>query len=245
MQLDTDESTKNRCSGFIQTYKALGRGSMTSGLLGQFEKPAANRLSWKGTPAEEILVATAKSGENQAFGVLFERHHRRIFSLVLRYVRFREDAEDIVQQTFQKAYISLHRFEGRSSFSTWLSSIAINEALMLLRQNRARREVAIDESSNPEESPRCLSICDSGIGPEASYLRKEAAEILSAAMNGLTSHVREAMELRELGELSTRETARRMGLSVPAVKARIFHGRKNLRKIIGKRQISRDAIFKE
>jgi len=219
---------------------------MPSGFLGQSEKPVTNRLSWKETPPEEVLVATAKSGEHQAFGVLFERHHRRIYGLVLRYVRFREDAEDIVQQTFQKAYISLHRFEGKSSFSTWLTSIAINEALMLLRQNRARREVAIDESSsNQEESPPCMSICDSGIGPEASYLQEEAAEILSAAMYRLTPRVREAIELRELGELSTRETARRMGLSVPAVKARIFHGRKNLRKIIGKRQVRRDAIFKD
>jgi RNA polymerase sigma-70 factor, ECF subfamily len=218
---------------------------MPSELLGQFKNLAANHLSWKGIPAEEILVATAKSGENQAFGVLFERHHRRIYSRVLRYVRTREDAEDIVQQAFQKAYISLHRFEGKSSFSTWLTSIAINEALMLLRRNRARREVAIDESSNPEENPRCLSICDAGIGPEASHLQKEAAKLLSAAMNQLTPRVRKAVELRELRELSTRETARRMGLSVPAVKARIFHGRKNLRKIIGKRRVSRDAVFND
>jgi len=218
---------------------------MPSELLGQFEKPVANRLSWKGTPAEEILVATAKSGENQAFGILFERYHRRIYSLVLRYVRIREDAEDIVQRTFQKAYISLHRFEGRSSFSTWLTRIAINEAFMLLRQNRTRREIAIDESSNQEESPPCLSICDSGIGPEASYLREEEAEILSAAMNRLTPRVRKAIELRELREFSTRETARRMGLSVAAVKSRIFHGRKNLRKIIGNRRVSRDAVFND
>jgi RNA polymerase sigma-70 factor (ECF subfamily) len=216
---------------------------MPSGLLGQFEKPTTNHLSRKGTPPEDILVATAKSGENQAFGILFERHHRRIYGLVLRYVRIREDAEDIVQQTFQKAYISLHRFEGRSSFSTWLTSIAINETLMLLRRNRARREVAIDESGNPEETPRCLSICHSGIGPEAGYLQEEAAEILSAAMNHLTPRVRKAIELRELGELSTRETARRMGLSVPAVKARIFHGRKRLRTIIGK--IRRNAVFQD
>jgi RNA polymerase sigma-70 factor (ECF subfamily) len=218
---------------------------MPSGLLGQFEKLAANHLSWRGTPPEEILVATAKSGENQAFGILFERYHRRIYSLVLRYVRIHEDAEDIVQQTFQKAYISLHRFEGRSSFSTWLTRIAINEALMLLRRNRARREVAIDESDNPEETPHSLSICDSGIGPEASYLQEEAAEILSAAMYRLTPRVRKAIEFRELRELSTRETARRMGLSVAAVKARIFHGRKNLRKIIANRRVSRDAVFND
>jgi len=218
---------------------------MPSGLAGQREERAANYPSWTGIPAEEILVAAAKCGENQAFGVLAERHHQKIYSLVLRYVRVREDAEDIVQQTFQRAYIGLHRFEGKSSFSTWLTSIAINEALMLLRRNRGRHEVAIDESSNPEGIPRCLSICHSGIGPEASYLQVEAAEILSAAMNRLTPRVRKAIELRDLRGLSTRETARHMGLSIAAVKARVFHGRKKLREIIGKLQVTREAVFND
>jgi len=216
---------------------------MQSGILDQFEKPGASHISWMGTAPEKILVAAAKNGEKQAFGTLVERHHRRIYGLVLRYVRIREDAEDVVQQTFQRAYIGLPRFEGKSAFSTWLTSIAINEALMLLRRTRSRREVAIEESSNPEETPRYLSICDPGIGPEGSYLKEEAAEILSAAMNRLSPRLRKAIELRELGELSTRETARQMGLSVAAVKARVFHGRRKLRKIIRVRSITRDAIF--
>ena len=216
-----------------------------SGLLGHFEEPAANKFPLEETPAEEILVAAAKGGMNQAFGVLVERHYRRIFGLVLRYVRIREDAEDIVQQAFQRAYIGLHRFEGKSSFSTWLTSIAINEALMLLRRNRARREVAIDDSSGTEESPRCFSIRDSAVGPEASYLKEEAAEILSGALSRLTPGVRKAIELRELRELSTRETARRMGLSIAAVKARVFHGRKKLCKIIGKSRTSRNAALND
>ena len=145
---------------------------------------------------------------------LVERHRPRILALALRYVRVREDAEDIVQQTFQKAFVYLHRFEGKSSFSTWLTRIAINEALMLLRRGRVLREVSIDESSNRPETSRDLELSDSSPDPEASCLRREAARILSAAMHKLTPPVRTVIELRELGELSTRETALRMGLSV-------------------------------
>src|ERR1700757_3900640 len=85
---------------------------------------------------DEALVAAAKRGDELAFERLVRRHRPRIFALALRYARVREDAEDIVQQTFQKAFVYLHRFQGKSSFSTWLSRIAINEALMLLRRGR-------------------------------------------------------------------------------------------------------------
>ena len=168
---------------------------------------------------------------------------RRIFALALRYARVREDAEDIVQQTFQKAFVYLHRFEGKSSFSTWLTRIAINEALMLLRRGRVLREVSIDESSNRPETSRDLELSDSSPDPEASCLRREAARILLAAMHKLTPPVRTVIELRELGELSTRETALRMGLSVGAVKARVLHGRRKLRKTLESLEITTTATF--
>src|SRR6476659_2445801 len=89
--------------------------------------------------AEQKLVVAAKNGDEQAFEALFKRHRQKILRVVRRYAHVREDAEDIVQQSFQKAFIYLHRFEGKSSFSTWLTRIAINEALMLLRQRRTLR----------------------------------------------------------------------------------------------------------
>jgi RNA polymerase sigma-70 factor (ECF subfamily) len=178
------------------------------------------------------LVNAAKQGNREAFEILVERHQRRILATALRFTGIREDAEDIVQQSFQKAFVHLHKFEGKSAFSTWLTRIAMNEALMFLRRGRGLREISIDDSRGNEETSIELEISDSGPGPESSYSRREREEILSAAISKLNPGMRTAIKLRELGELSTRETARLMGLSVAAVKARVFHGRRKLRKAL-------------
>ena len=181
---------------------------------------------------DAVLVAAAKTGDARAFELLVERHERKIFSLAQRITRNREDAEDVVQQSLQKAFIHLEKFEGESLFSTWLTRIAINEALMLLRRKRGSREVPIAESNTEDETALPLDIPDLGPNPEDSCLQREQERILSAAVNELTPGMRKAIELRELGELSTGETAQVMGLSVGAVKARVFHGRRKLRKTL-------------
>ncbi len=168
-------------------------------------------LSDKG---DMTLVAAAKNQNRQAFEVLVRRHARRIFFAARRMTRTREDAEDVVQQSFQKAFVHLHQFEGKSSFSTWLTRIAINEALILLRKSRRLREVLINDTTEGEEALFALEIPDSGQSPEDNYSQRERQQILF---------------LRELGERSTEETARIMGISVNAVKARVFHGRRKLR----------------
>ena len=190
---------------------------------------SANRLV-----AEEdgLLVAAAKARDTRAFELLVERHERRIFSMAQRITRNREDAEDVVQQSFQKAFVHLKKFQGNSLFHTWLTRIAINEALMLLRRKRGLNEVPIKESSTKTESALPLDFLDSGPNPEASCLDREKEQILSAALNKLRPGIRKAIELRELGELSTRETALVMGLSVAAVKGRVFHGRRKLRETL-------------
>src|SRR5229473_1731272 len=181
---------------------------------------------------DAALVAAAKTGDARAFELLVQRHEGKIFSLAQRMTRNREDAEDVVQQSFQKAFIHLKKFEGESLFSTWLTRIAINEALMLLRRRRGSREVPIAESNTEDETALPLDIPDAGPNPEDSCLQREQEQILSAAVNELTPGMRKAIELRELGELSTGETAKIMGLSVGAVKARVFHGRRKLRKTL-------------
>jgi len=184
------------------------------------------------TQQDAALVAGAKTGDARAFELLVQRHEGKIFSLAQRMTRNREDAEDVVQQSFQKAFIHLKKFQGESLFSTWLTRIAINEALMLLRRKRGSREVPIAESSTEDETALPLDVPDSGPNPEDSCLLREQKRILSAAVNELTPGMRKAIELRELGELSTGETAQVMGLSVGAVKARVFHGRRKLRKTL-------------
>lgn len=179
--------------------------------------------------AEQILVIAAKSGDEQAFEALFKRYHQRILTVVRRYARVREDAEDIVQRSFQKAFVHLCTFQGHSSFSTWLTSIAINEALMFLRSIGAAREVSIDDVNNAERRAVGIEIPDSSPGPEASYAQRERAQILSSAIHKLTPRMRQALELREFAELSMEETAERMGVSIGAVKGRIFHAKRSLR----------------
>ena len=175
------------------------------------------------------LVLAAKRGDEQAFEILVTRYQSKIFAIALRYVIVPEDAEDLVQETFQKAFIHLHGFEGKSSFSTWLTRIAINEALMLLRRDRARREVSLEAISDEHTTASSMEIPDFEPDPEMHYLQRETVEALFMAMSMLAPRLRAALKLRELGELSTRETAQRIGVSVGAVKSRVFQGRAKLR----------------
>jgi RNA polymerase sigma-70 factor, ECF subfamily len=175
------------------------------------------------------LVAAAKNGNRKAFEILVKRHEQKIFFVARRITRSREDAEDVVQQTFQKAFTHLRKFEGRSAFSTWLTRIAITEALILLRRRRGFREVLIDDLNANEENPAALDVPDSSPDPEAIYSQREWVEMLYSAVNELPAGMRRAIQLRELDERSSEETAQIMGISVGALKGRAFHGRRKLR----------------
>src|SRR6202790_3774682 len=200
-------------------------------LVRKFDKqaPAVPPVQLLAGEDELALVAAAKNGETQAFKILVARHQRRIFAVALRCTGVRQDAEDIMQQSFQKAFLHLHQFEGRSSFSTWLTRIAINEARMLQRRSRGLREVSIDDSTANEERASALEIPDSSPNPETSYSQREWVRMLSMAINELPPGTREAIQLHELDERSTEETARIMGITVSALKGRMFHGRRRLR----------------
>jgi RNA polymerase sigma-70 factor (ECF subfamily) len=198
----------------------------------QIDAPETANAFFRDPAREETLVAAAKNGNEQAFEILVKRHEPRILAVAQRYTRAQEDAKDVVQQTLQNAFVHLHSFESKSSFSTWLTRIAINQALMLLRQRRALHEVPVDQSSEREGNSGYPEVPDSSLDPEANYARRERVRILTAALGNLRPGLRRAVELRDLRELSTSETARRMGLSVGAVKARLFHARRELRQVL-------------
>jgi RNA polymerase sigma-70 factor (ECF subfamily) len=122
---------------------------------------------------DAALVAAAKKGHAQAFETLVRRYQREILVVALRFTHLRQDAEDIVQQSFHKAFVHLRKFKGKSSFSTWLTRIAINEGLMLQRRRRGLSEVSIDDSSRSEETSFELEIPDPAPGPENSRLQPE------------------------------------------------------------------------
>jgi RNA polymerase sigma-70 factor (ECF subfamily) len=185
------------------------------------------------------LVAFARSGSSHAFDVLVERHARRILCVAQRVTRSREDAEDVVQQSFQKAFVQLQKFEGRSSFYTWLTRIAINEALMCLRTNHRARVVSMDELTKGEENALVLQIRDLGASPERSCSQRERERMLSFAMKQLTPGIRTALQLYELDERSLKESAQMMGVSVGTAKSRVFRGRRKLRETL-KRHLGPD-----
>jgi RNA polymerase sigma-70 factor (ECF subfamily) len=195
---------------------------------------------------DEELVAAAKGGDELAFEKIVKRHRQRIFALALRYARSREDAEDIVQQTFQRAFIHLRGFEGRSSFSTWLTSIGINQSLMLLRRRRVLREVPIDDPSDDEGTTPALEMADTSPDPASSYLEQEEARVLVEAIGQLRPAIRKAVELTGLRELSMVEAARQLGISVVAMKSRMFHARRKLGEALKRnmrsRRVSGDGI---
>jgi RNA polymerase sigma-70 factor, ECF subfamily len=176
------------------------------------------------------LLAAARSGQSIAFGELFSRYKRRIFHLAQRITRNHEDAEDVVQEAFQLAFVHLDDFKGGSRFSTWLSRIAINVALMKLRKKARKVEVSIDEHSESDDMSFRDAVTDLAPNPEQDCLRQERSQILREALAELRPNARRVLELYELEGRSMKEIAENLGISVPAVKARIFHARPKMRR---------------
>jgi len=148
-------------------------------------------LSEKG---DMTLVAAAKKKDPEAFEFWSNVTREESSSQRGRVAHTREDAEDVVQQSLQKAFVHLDQFEGKSSFSTWLTRIAINEALILLRKSRGLREVLINDSNEGEETSFVLEIPDSGPSPEDNYSQRERQRILFSALNELPHGMRRAIQ---------------------------------------------------
>lgn len=178
---------------------------------------------------EHSLVARAKSGHQEAFGELYERHQLRTYRAALRILRNRQDAEDAVQRAFQRALVNLKRFRGDSAFSTWLTRIAINEALMLLRQ-RGAGEPLQGNRLDEEQRHHAAVIADKRPTPEELLCENEQRTALLRAIGRLRENLRVVVLHRELKGLTSAETAQILGLSVSAVKARAFHAKRFLRK---------------
>jgi RNA polymerase sigma factor (sigma-70 family) len=179
---------------------------------------------------EKSLVAAARYGESVAFDVLCERLTPRILRSLLRITKNREDAEDALQDAFLSAFIHIAEFDGRSAFSTWLTRIAINSALMVLRKKRTSREISLDGSAESNTMPTSWEMPDHAPNPEKRYAQRERENILRGAISTLRPAVRKVIELQQLLEHSMKETAAIIGISVPAAKARLFHGKAALRK---------------
>jgi RNA polymerase sigma factor (sigma-70 family) len=192
---------------------------------------------------EHSLVAKAKSGHREAFGELYNRHQLRTYRAAFRILRNQQDAEDAVQRAFQLALVNLERFREDSAFSTWLTRIAINEALMLLRQRRAGGPLR-ENRSDYEQKNGGVVVADKRPTPEELVCENERRTALLQAVERLRENLRVVILHRDLKGLTNAETAKILGLSVTAVKARAFHAKRFLRKSLERKFKRGHSAFK-
>jgi RNA polymerase sigma-70 factor (ECF subfamily) len=185
--------------------------------------------------SEELaLVRAAKAGDMGAFEELVKRYDRNVFRIAQHITQNREDAEDVVQDAFLKAFSNLEQFQEQSKFYTWLVRIAVNEALMKLRRRRPERTVSLDQEVQTEEDSMPREVADWSPNPEQQYSQAELKDILGKTIQGLPSGFRTVFVLRDVEGLSTEETAEALGLSIPAVKSRLLRARLQLRDRLSK-----------
>src|SRR5579863_4959380 len=179
---------------------------------------------------EELeLVTKARAGDTIAFSTLLRRYEGKIFRLAMNITQNREDAEDVLQEAFLKAYEHLNQFQGNSKFYTWVVRIAVNQALMKLRKRKSDRTVSLDEQIDTGEDMVIREVAAWDPDPEQRYSQTELNEILTQAIDGLLPIYRTVFTLRDVDGLSTEETAEALELSVPAVKSRLLRARLQLR----------------
>ncbi len=197
--------------------------------------PEAERASGDaaGAPEEREVIARARSGDHDAFRVLVERYQGRVYRLALRVLRDEERARDAVQEAFLKVYRSLDRFEGRSSFYTWLYRLVLNVCLDLRRRDRLDRQVewseerweqASEEDAGPDPISGSLSP-----DPELALDRAELRSAIAAAIRSLPDDARRTLLLREVDGLSYAEIAEVLGVPRGTVMSRLHYARRRVR----------------
>jgi RNA polymerase sigma-70 factor, ECF subfamily len=194
---------------------------------GQSDAPVARSSS-----GQANLVRDAIAGDSTALEILFGQNNRAFYQTALRLLGNPEDAEDALQDAMLAAYRNLRRFEGRSQFSTWLTRIVINSALMHRRSKRAHPASSLDESSE-EQVPAADRFADGRPSPEELYAGRELFGRLRANLEDLSPVLRDAFNLRELEGLSADEAAKALGVSRNTLKARLWRARHQLADRLG------------
>ncbi len=185
---------------------------------------------------ESALVASAQAGDGNALIMLLSQYDTQAYRVAYRITNNHEDAEDVLQESHLNAYRHLAQFRGESKFSTWLLRIVARQAITSLRRRFSRREISLDLALESEDERLMLRVdVDQKDGPELRAIKAELRGILIEGIEALDSDSRIALELREIENLTIEEMAAYLGLSIPAVKARLFRARQKLHKRVLRR----------
>ncbi len=177
------------------------------------------------------LVEQATRGDREAFGSLVRRHQDRAFNVAYQVVRNRDDALDVAQDAFVKAFASLSSFKGDASFSTWLHRIVVNLAIDCLRRRRRGDPTTYDDRlAVPEEAGASQAAPDT---PETALESRQVRSLLARGIQALPPAHRAVLVLREIEGLSYEEIARAVGCSLGTVMSRLFYARRKLQKVLG------------
>lgn len=179
---------------------------------------------------ERRLLARARGGDSASFELLCASHRGRLLKTAFKITRNREDAEDAVQDSLMRAFVRIHDFRGDSSFSTWLTRILINSALMIRRKNGSANHLSIDDTCEGAEGPLKFEIPHSAPDPAQIFVVRERRKALWKAISRLRPSLRSVVEVGQLQELSMEQAAKALNISVAAAKGRLFHARAALRR---------------
>lgn len=183
------------------------------------------RLYLTAMQEEQHLLQSARGGNAEAFEKLVKPHWNALLRVAQRILRNREDAEDTIQTALLNAWLNLDAFQGRSRFSSWLTRIAINSALMQLRAIRYRKnEVPLDEMVQPD-SPIGFSVVEARSNPEHDFSAKEILQLIESAFHRLGLHYADVLEMSVVQELTVKEAARILDVPVATVKSRLYRAR--------------------
>jgi RNA polymerase sigma-70 factor (ECF subfamily) len=214
----------------MRCLELLRKGSLMAevDLQRQQDEPLANLELVTRSATDEVLVAAAKSGDHLAFVELWTRHSNSAFKIAYRIMGNRDDAEDASQDAWMKAYVHLNTFDGRANFSTWLTRIAINSSLMILRRKRSHPETSMEITDG--DTWQHWDIADRAKNVEELYARHESVERLRRAIRCLKPPLRSVVESYQANDSSLNELAEFAGISVAATKSRLSRAKKTLRK---------------
>jgi RNA polymerase sigma-70 factor (ECF subfamily) len=174
------------------------------------------------------VASAALAGCADAFGELQQLYSQRLYKTIFRIIKNREDAEDVLQEAFMRAYLALHDFEGRSSFYSWLTRIGINCALMVLRKRRARPEILTNSPFESEDEIFHFEIKDPSLNPEQILDQRQRCASIERAIDKLQSSLRTPLKTRIVHEGSLGEIAETLDISLASVKSRLFRARVRL-----------------